>query len=365
IPPDQIERIWERFALVDEGQASSTGIGLALVREAVDLLDGTVGVESREGFGTTFTVRLPVRDAVPGDDALPTGATPNGTYVPQADLAAAVPALPTPTVDRLTALDDADRTTVLVVEDAADVRAYVADLLRAEYLVVEAADGEAGLAKARTRVPDLVVSDVAMPRMDGLALTAALRADPDLAFVPIVLLTARAEIEDRVAGLESGADAYLAKPFDPRELRATVANLIASRRAWRERHTPAPLPVIDAFPAAVSADDDLRTRIEATIHARFADPDFSARDLADAVGLSGSQLRRRTQDLLGTTPTEAIRSYRLAQGALLLRKQAGTVAEVAYAVGFNSVSYFTRAFGDAYGRTPSAYATEQGEDDKV
>ncbi|MEL7363745.1 MAG: response regulator, partial [Bacteroidota bacterium] len=352
IPPDQIERIWERYALVDEGQESSTGIGLALVKEAVDLIGGTVGVESRLSFGTTFTVRLPVcdsRETVPhaGDG-----------YVPHADLAAAVPALPAPTVDRITVTTAGDRTTVLVVEDAAEVRAYVASLLRADYLVVEAADGIAGLAKARERTPDLVVSDVAMPGMDGLALTAALRDDPALGFVPVVLLTARAEVEDRVAGLESGADAYLAKPFDPRELRATVANLLASRRAWREQHAATSLPIVDAFPDAVSADDELRQRIESIIHERFADAEFSASDLADAVGLSGSQLRRRTQELLEATPTEAIRAYRLAQGALLLRKQTGTVAEVAYAVGFNSVSYFTRSFGEAYGATPTAYGAK-------
>ncbi|MEL6444969.1 MAG: two-component regulator propeller domain-containing protein [Bacteroidota bacterium] len=355
IPPDQIDRIWERFALVDEGQASSTGIGLALVQEAVELLGGTVGVESRPGFGTTFTVRLPVQDAQL--DGAPVGEA----YVPQADLADAVPAQPPTVTGRLAGYAAADRTTVLVVEDAADVRAYLASLLRADYLVVEAADGEAGLAKARERTPDLVVSDVAMPRMDGLALAEALRADPDLGFVPIVLLTARADVEDRVAGLESGADAYLAKPFDPRELRATVASLLASRRAWRERHAAAVTPVIDAFPGVVSADEDLRARIEAAIHEHFADPAFSARDLAEAVGLSGSQLRRRTHELLSATPTEAIRAYRLAQGALLLRKESGTVAEVAYAVGFNSVSYFTRSFGDAYGRTPTAYIAEGKE----
>ncbi len=338
IPPDRLDRVFDRFAQAHEGQSSSTGLGLSLVREAAVLLGGSVGVASQPGAGTTFTVRLPLADA---------GHAPAGRYAP------AVPE-PDAEPERPPATDDADRTTVLVVEDSDEVRAYVADVLRADYDVLEAADGAEGLAVARAHLPDLVVSDVAMPEMDGLALCAALKADPDLQFLPVVLLTARADVEDRLLGLGAGADDYLAKPFDSRELRARVDNLIAGRRAWRDQ-LPAPA-VLDAFPDLPSADDALRGRIDAAIHDRFADPSFGPSALAEAVGLSGSQLRRRMQELHGQPPSTAIRSHRLRQGAALLARRTGTVAEIAYAVGFNSVSYFTRSFRDAFGRTPTEYA---------
>ena len=349
IPPDLVNHIFDRFALADAGGQSSVGLGLAIVKEAVDLHGGAIEVASRLGFGTTFTVRLPVTD---GDGPLARYAS--GDRLPA--LEDVEP--PAPDLEA-----DGDQTTVLVVEDSADVRGYVVSLLQDRYRVLEAGDGARGLEAAREHTPDLVVSDVSMPEMNGLELVAALKSDADLQFVPVILLTARAEVEDRVGGLEAGADDYLAKPFDARELRARVQNLIASRRAWREQFVPATLASVpDAFPEATSADDELRRRIEEAVHERFADPSFSARDLADAVGLSGSQLRRRTHDLLAATPTDLIRSYRLAQGAHQLAKRTGTVSEIAYAVGFNSVSYFTRSFRDAYDTTPTEYASSSVED---
>ncbi|MEM0962503.1 MAG: response regulator, partial [Bacteroidota bacterium] len=347
IHPDLFGDLFDRFSLAHADGESSTGLGLAIVKEAAELHGGTVKVQSRVGFGAQFTVRLPVRDGGVSEGASGDSYQP-GMLLP--DLAAAErPAAPDPSGPV------PDRTTVLVVEDSTDARAYVASILRPAYRVYEAPNGAAGLEVARRHLPDLIVSDVAMPEMDGLAMLRALRTDPELSTTPVVLLTARVEVEDRLAGLKAGADDYLAKPFDARELRARVANLISARRAWRLAESPLPV-VRDAFPDALSADDELRQRVEEAVHRQFSDGEFSASGLATAVGLSGSQLRRRTQDLFGKTPTEIIRGYRLAQAARQLEKRTGTVAEVAYAVGFNSVSYFTRSFVDAYGVTPTAYA---------
>ncbi len=382
IPEEAMDHIFDRFTLAHQGQKSSVGIGLALVKESVNLHGGDASVESVVGEGTTFSIRLPL-GIVDGDALL----TPELALRYADGLARYERAWGQPYNAQKDAEhpEDAaygkDRTTILIVEDDDDVRRYVCDVLTPAYHVVEAADGADGLAQARVHLPDLIVSDVAMPVMDGLTLCRTVKSDPDLGFLPVLLLTAMADVTDRVAGFDAQADGYLAKPFDARELLATVRSLLASRAALRERlpkadtpsptrsstpdRPPEPPTVVDAFPDAVSASDELREQIETAVHASFADAGFSARELADSVGLSPAHLRRRMGELGMASPVQTIRAYRLGQGALLLKKQVGTVAEIAYAVGFNSVSYFTRSFRDAYGDTPSAYAEAAPRDEKA
>ncbi|MEM6645017.1 MAG: response regulator [Bacteroidota bacterium] len=348
IPKEQIPRIFDRFALAHTGQASSTGIGLALVKESATLHGGSVAAMSGEGFGAMFTVRLPL--GIAEEDAAD---TPLYTY--DAD---AVDADRPEMVTRAPAEGEDDQTTVLVVEDNEEIRQYIAGLLSDTYRVLEAEDGVEGLERAAAELPDLIISDVMMPRMDGVAMCAAIKNDAALTFIPTILLTAKADVEARLAGLEAAADDYIAKPFNVRELRLRVRNLIEARRAWKAQFGATPLR--DAFPEATSADDALRQQIEAAIHEQFTDAGFSASELAETVGMSTGHLRRRMQELFGASPVQVIRGYRLEQAALQLRKKAGTVSEIAYAVGFNSVSYFTRAFREAHGVSPSAYPGAPG-----
>ncbi|MEM1043819.1 MAG: ATP-binding protein [Bacteroidota bacterium] len=347
IAPEHLGYVFDRFerAASDE---PGTGIGLALVREIARAHGGDVQVESTLGEGTTFTMAWP-RLAL-GEDAPPLAEFALGDN-------------PEVLFRSLDSSEDTaspgDSTTILVVDDNDDVRGYIRDLLAPSFHVVQAAAGEEGLAKARDVVPDLVVSDVRMPGLDGYELCAAIKADPALQFVPVILLTADGAAPSRVRGLELGADDFVVKPFHAPELRARIDNLLASRRAWRERlGVPAPLdlPFEDAFEDLPAADDALRARLGEIIHERFVDGDFSAGPLAEAAGLSSAHLRRKTQELFGHSPTELIRRYRLRQAASLLKRGTGTVAEIAYSVGFNSVSYFTRAFRDLYEVVPSAYA---------
>ena len=246
-----LPHVFERFYRVDESHARrqpGTGIGLALVKELVDLHGGTITVKSEEGFGSRFTVTLRRgRDHLRPEDIVED--EPLEEHMAFDGLIDSLPMAAAPTAGGDGALDrigiddeddgDDDVTTVLVVEDNAELRAYVRRHLAPAYRVVEAADGAEGLAKARDLLPDLVLSDVMMPEMDGFALLAALRADPETDFLPVVLLTARAEAEDRLDGLGLGADDYLTKPFDVRELRARVDNLIAGRQRLRERFAAA------------------------------------------------------------------------------------------------------------------------------
>jgi CheY-like chemotaxis protein len=250
-----------------------------------------------------------------------------------------------------------DVTTVLVVDDNAEVRAYVRQHLTPHYRVIEAVNGEQGLEMARRWLPDLVLSDVMMPVMDGYALCRALKSDPETDFLPVILLTARAEAEDRLAGLTEQADDYLTKPFDVRELLARIANIVTMRRRLRERfaHTSAPVTMHATAIAAAPADRVFLDRVHAAIEANLGDEGFSVERLAIEVAQSRGNLHRRLRDLIGESPSDLIRRIRLERASELLASGAGSVAEIAYAVGFKSVAHFSNAFNEKTGVRPSAW----------
>jgi len=277
-----------------------------------------------------------------------------------------------------------DVTTILVADDNAEVRAYVRAHLERRYRVIEAADGHEALDVARRALPDLVVSDVMMPRMDGFDLCRALKSDPETDYIPVVLLTARASSESRIEGLQEGADDYLTKPFNVRELEVRVDNLIASRRRLRERFAAAAgmekASVDDGGPAVArspgaeedapraytlsitpgivgvaSADAGFLDQVRAAVEAHLGDEDFDSDALAREVGAGRTTLYRRLKDLLGQSPMGLIRRMRLEHAALLLERGDGAIGEIAYAVGFRSVAHFSSSFKEQFGATPSAY----------
>ncbi|WP_143537543.1 hybrid sensor histidine kinase/response regulator transcription factor [Rubrivirga marina] len=354
-----LPHVFDRFYQADGGggQPLGSGIGLALAHELAALHGGTLTVESAVGEGSAFTLSLLL-----GRDHL----TPEQVDDQPWEGGAVVP-VPEPDVEPdpapLAHSDDEDVTTVLVADDQPEIRAFVRRHLEgAGYRVVEAADGEEALDRARQRLPDLVVSDVMMPRLDGLGLCRALRSDPETDFVPILLLTARAAPQDRLDGLAELCDDYLTKPFDVRELVARADNLIALRRRLRDRFEGASGDGVAGDGAAggpppiESAEDAFVASVREAIEARLSDETFSVSALAEAVGLSRSHLLRRTTELMGTTPSDLLRTARLDRAADLLAARAGTVSEVAYGVGFKSVAHFSNAFLDHTGSRPSAYA---------
>ncbi|MEM6784041.1 MAG: ATP-binding protein [Bacteroidota bacterium] len=364
IPLEHLPHLFDRFYQVDASDTRAhegSGIGLALVQEIATLHGGTVSVESEVGVGTTFALRLPSLDATEGNGAAVSrveGGASNGppsNTVPIAQLTAAPPT-------------DSDRPLLLIVEDSADLRVYLRSHLDATYEVLEAADGAEGVRLAREHVPDLVLSDVMMPTLDGFALLAALKADLSTSHVPIVLLTARADAESRLHGLVEGADDYLAKPFDVGELQARIANLIAQRRQLRARwqgdasaRTVASAPSDEdssvAVPAAVQAREAAFVeRVEALVAERMAERAFGVDSLALALGMSTRQLQRKLGGLLGEAPAVLIQRVRLAHAARLLR-EGQRVRDAASAVGIASASTFRQAFRRTYGVAPSAYAS--------
>ena len=370
IPAADLPLIFDRFHRASTAATQpGTGIGLALAKELIVLHGGSITVESDEGFGSLFTVtlrrgRAHLAPEQVADDSAAFTWTPRGAAALPFLPPASSPDAPNETVDAGATRDD-DVTTVLVVDDNAEVRAYVKQHLAPRYRVLEAANGQQGVEVARRLLPDLVLSDVMMPVMDGYALCRALKTDPETDFIPVILLTARAEAEDKLAGLTEQADDYLTKPFDVRELLARIANIVAMRRRLRERFASASVTApltIHASPVDVEpADRKFLDQVRASIEAHLADDSFTVERLATDVAQSRGNLHRRLRDLVGESPSDLIRRVRLERAAQLLESNAGSVAEVAYAVGFKSVAHFSNAFNEMHGVRPSVWRASRAE----
>jgi CheY-like chemotaxis protein/AraC-like DNA-binding protein len=356
IPPADLPRLFERFyrGARDAEQIPGTGIGLALAREYVEMHGGTIAAENRPGGGARFIIRLPADAAAsartmpapPTAGPQPTGTTPDDERAEESVVNERANTGPA---------------TVLVIEDHPDMRAYVRKHLAPHYRVIEAARGDEGLEAVRAELPDVIVCDVMMPGLDGFALCRAIKADPETDFLPIVMLTAKAGPEGRLAGLEQGADDYLTKPFVPAELLARIRNLLTSRERLKAHLIDRqPVPVRLAAPRVMpSADETLLNRLRDVLDSAAHDEEFDVPALAAGVGMSRAQLHRRLRSAFQTTPAEMIVEYRLQRAVQMLEGRAGNVSEVAYAVGFKNVSHFVRRFRERHGQTPASWASSR------
>jgi len=354
IPAPALDRIFDRFYQVGDAESpptTGTGIGLALTRELVELMNGAITVESEPGVGTEFVLYLPIE----ARHAAVSGTPDHSAPVPAVPLPAAVDTLPAfaePEADPDPAAAELPR--LLLIEDNADIITYVETILRGQYTFHTARDGAAGVERARALIPDVVVSDVMMPKMTGYEVCETLKQDERTSHIPIILLTAKATQEDKVQGLQFGADAYLTKPFDKAELTVRLEKLIAMRRRLQARY--ANPDVTEPRPAADSSlEDQFLRKLHEHIAARLNDTEFGVPDLAKAAQLSQMQLYRKLKALTGQTPSRFIRSYRLRRGLDLLQQGELTVSEVAYEVGFADPSYFSRTFQQEFKRNPSSF----------
>lgn len=359
IPAADLGRVFDRFHRArTAGTQPGTGIGLALAKELVALHGGTISVESEEGFGSTFTVTLLKGKAHFAPDQVDDEAVvvaQTARPEPPRDLPQPAVSAGESTHAEADSRTADDVTTILVVDDNDEVRAYVKQHLAPTYRVLEAVNGEQGLDVARRFLPDLVLSDVMMPGMDGFALCRALKSDPDTDFVPVILLTARAASEDRLTGLTEQADDYLTKPFEVRELLARIANIVGMRRRLRERYAGGRLTIHPISLDLPSADERFLEHVRVAIEKHLGDEDFTVERLAAEVAQSRGNLHRRLRDLLEESPSDLIRRMRLERAAEMLAAGAGSVGEVAYAVGFKSVAHFSNAFHELHGVRPSAW----------
>ncbi|MEO6285725.1 MAG: two-component regulator propeller domain-containing protein [Dyadobacter sp.] len=361
IPTEQLERIFDRFhQLGNSGdrQAEGSGIGLALTRELVELHQGAITVLSAVGQGSEFVVSLPLEML---------HAAQSGQL---SSLASQVTRAVSGFTDQhLSSVWEqsqqqsgnahSDAPIVLVVEDNADLRSFICQSLSEHlvYRLLEAADGEAGYLLAQRHIPDLVISDIMMPKMDGIIMCQRLKTDEKTSHIPVILLTAKTATENKVHGLQTGADEYLTKPFEVKELLARIDNLIRGRRLLKERYTRQ-LTLQPSNIAITSTDEQFLTRAMRIIEQYMADEQFSVDVFGREIGMSRMQLYRKLNALTGQSPSDFIRTIRLQRAAQLLSAHSGTVSQIADQVGFGSHSYFSKCFQELYGKTPSAFLAE-------
>jgi signal transduction histidine kinase/DNA-binding response OmpR family regulator len=351
IPEKDQPFIFDRFYRVEETARSyrmGTGIGLALAKELVELHSGTIRLESTPGMGSAFVVTLPQRQTAGG--SVPTGRCEGHTAEPYRAAVAGAPPAP---FRRPTAVPDAPR--VLIVDDNPEVRAYLRDLLTPAYRVEEAGDGKTGLEQARRQKPALILCDVRMPVMDGCALLARLKNDPATRPIPVLMLTAGAETATQIKSWEAGADGFLLKPFDPQVLRARIGQMIRTRRQLRAQYSRE--VVLRPTGVVIQPEDAaFLERARTVAEARLGDECFDVQAMAEALGLSRRHLQRSLRRVTGMSPCVFLRTLRLERARQWLEQGPVRIAEVAYAVGFRSVSHFSQCFHAQYGQTPSAFA---------
>ena len=350
ISAEHIRNIFDRFYKIDMHHAGS-GIGLALVKAFVELHGGTISVESDEKQGTVFTVDLPVRTC-----ACETSSLEESPVSSVSEASSLNDALPIEE-EELEKNYDSSKPSVLVIDDNADIRSYVHGLLHTDYTVIEAADGSEGIRKAMKYVPDLIISDVMMPGIDGIECCRRLKSELQTCHIPVILLTACSLDEQRIQGYDGGADSYISKPFSSQLLLARVRNLIDSHRRLKQffgdGQTLAKEDVCDM-------DKDFVEKFKALIDAKMGDSGLNVEDLGKEMGLSRVQLYRKIKSLTNYSPNELLRIARLKKATSLLASSDMTVAEIGYEVGFSSPSYFAKCYKEQFGESPTDLLKRKG-----
>ena len=351
IPNEHLERIFDRFYQAegpDGRKKDGFGIGLSFVKELTEIHHGHISVKSGLAQGTEFTLLLPMK--LPGDipaQTLPQEKDPCSGSMAEPPLEANPPR---PNSKYKTGLAE----TILVVEDNPDAMNFIAGNLAEQYHVLRAEDGAAGLAMAIETIPDLVVTDVMMPRMDGIEMTRRIRLDPHSCHIPVIMLTAKSSVESKIEGLKARADDYIAKPFNMKELQARIANLIAMRAELRRKYSDE----LNIKPAEVTTnaiDEAFLAKAIRLVEENMAREDFNIEHLYQELAMSRSLLHKKLKALTNQSASEFINDIRLRKAARMLKQRSASISEIAYKVGFNSISYFNTSFKRKFGMTPTEY----------
>ncbi len=352
ISKDNITKLFDRFYQVDSSHTrehEGTGIGLALTKELVELHRGKITINSIESEWTEVSIELPLgKNHLKDDEIIECfDAGKELSDVLDEDYL-------TETAEELTekALDS-DKNFVLVVEDNADVREYIRESICNEYQIIEAINGEQGLRKAEKIIPDLIISDVMMPKIDGIELLKRLKSDSKTSHIPLILLTAKSAQSDKLEGLAVGADAYLTKPFDINELQVRIKSLIEQRRMLQLKFSSGDFIPEREEKKLNKLDEQFMNRLRGIIDLHIAEEEFSIDQFGKEAGMSRSQVHRKLKALTGRSPSQYLRLIRLSRAKNMIEEQKGTVSEIAYSVGFSSPAYFSRCFKSEFGYPPS------------
>lgn len=357
IPAEQLDKIFDRFYQVgdDWGNGTNgTGIGLSLTKELITLQYGKIQVESKLNEGSSFIVKLPLgknhlnkqefvikNPEELKDDSLIIKCRTNENITLN-------------DVKESFISEETEKPIVLIIEDNADVRQHISENFKKEFIVKQAIDGKKGMEKAIAFIPDLIISDIKMPEMDGVELCKKLKTDERTSHIPIILLTAKAEVENKIEGLETGADDYITKPFNIKELLSRSRNLIEQRKKLREKYTTQ-IEVEPGNIAVKSADERFLKHALEVIEKNMGDCDFDVNSFFPEMNMSRMQLFRKLKALVNQTPSELIRNMRLKRAAQLMKQNFGNIAEITFEVGFNNLSYFAKCFKEKFGILPSEF----------
>jgi DNA-binding response OmpR family regulator/anti-sigma regulatory factor (Ser/Thr protein kinase) len=344
ILPEHLPHIFERFYRADNTHTTEgTGIGLSLTKELVEIHQGTIDVQSTAGKGTVVTVRIPL-SGYDKEEIV--------THLTDAEQ------LPVRSIPEFESSSSPDapvkngKPVILIAEDNDDTRRFIAIQLSKEFTIVETVDGKEALLQSRTVVPDLVISDVMMPNLNGNELCKELKSDERTSHIPVILLTALADRENKLEGLETGADDYLIKPFDAAELLARIHNLLQNRKSLRESFSKGVLLKPGEI-AARSLDDLFLQKGVEVVTAHLSEENFNVEHFAHEMFFSRTQLQRKLKAITNLSPSEFIRHLRMERAKELLEKRTGTVAEIAERVGFSNLSYFSKCYKEHFGHSPS------------
>jgi signal transduction histidine kinase/ligand-binding sensor domain-containing protein/CheY-like chemotaxis protein len=356
ISNERLPQIFNRFYQVDGShtrEQEGTGIGLALTKELVELHKGKIGAESEESQGTTITIRFPLgKDHLKPEEIIDEEEAQEKPTRLQSEEVFEIKTAPKPA--ELEELTQQDKASLLIVEDNTDVRQFIRGVLDDDYLIFEAVDGEEGFNKAIEIIPDLIISDVMMPKMDGFEMCEKLKSDERTSHIPVIMLTAKATNKDKITGYSTGADDYIMKPFDEKVLQARVINLIEQRKKLREHFKKEGLFSIDDK-ELTPIDKIFLQKVIEVVNNHISDTLFGVELFASDLAVSRSLLHKKLVSLIGEPPSELIKRIRLTKAAKLLENKTGNISEIALEVGFNNPAYFSDCFRKQFGELPLKY----------
>lgn len=355
INAQKLNRLFTRFDTLDEADPNmSTGIGLSLVKELLNLLHGTVRVDSKLGGGSSFFIRLPGDRAVFNTDANVEFILADGE---NSGLEVAVS-------DNLAEEEEDKETRILIIEDNEELRHFICSVLAREYVVFEAGNGRQGLEMTLSELPDIVISDIMMPEMDGIEYLKQVKGNSDICHIPIILLSAKSSLNDQIQGLEYGADEYITKPFSSAYLKARVNSLLKQRqmlydyyvlKVKGEKDIGLMEQLAPSAPQVTHFDDDFIRNILQSVEENIQNSEFKIDDLAGAMSMSRTVFYRKVKSLMGVSPVDFVKTMRIKRAAQLLEQDEFTVSEIGYMSGFTTPQYFSRVFKEAMGCTPKEY----------
>ncbi|SDI67687.1 response regulator [Mucilaginibacter sp. P25] len=339
IPRSKLPYIFSRFYQANSPgsqAAEGSGIGLALCKELIELMGGSIAANSWEGAFTEVVIQLPLDEAAGAHE---------GVVEFKAMKAAAESEEAKP--DKT----EADMDLILLVEDHRELRDFIERQLAEQYRVITASDGKAGITMGIEQIPALIITDVMMPDTDGYELCGTLKKDERTSHIPVIMLTAKADVDSRVKGIQTGADAYLAKPFEKRELLALIGNLIGTRNILKQ-HVAMHKRWLIELPNMPTIEQAFLNKIKAAVENNLDDNSYGTDQMAGDIGMSRIQLHRKLKAITGRAPGELVREIRLQHAHDLLARRTATIAEVAYQVGFSSPASFSASFSRHFGFSP-------------